>query len=152
MKPFTVWSDQSSLSCWWRGSSGFSNTCKVGSSYLRTNRLLSRDVKSPCSYFILEIKQGFMREFGSRCQRGPLQSCFKNGTMKTNPIEIYRGGVRRGGVSKYYTLIYLPLLDVQRWIYTLYMTSKLHHENLWLVLNKLLLDFSTGHFPPKWRK
>lgn len=53
------------------------NEYKVGSSCLRTNRLLSHDVKSPCSYFILQIKQGFMREFGLRCQRGPLQSCLE---------------------------------------------------------------------------
>lgn len=48
--------------------------------------------KSPCSYFILQIKQGFMREFGLRCQRGPLQSCFKNGSMEKSNTQFGGGG------------------------------------------------------------
>ena len=71
---------------------GLTRACKVRSSCLRTNRLLSHDLKSPCSYFILEIKQGFMGEFVLQCQRGPLQSCLRDGTMKKNPIETSGGG------------------------------------------------------------
>lgn len=73
------------------------NEYKVGSSCLRTNRLLSHDVKSPCSYFILQIKQGFMREFGLRCQRGPLQSCLE--LRKKSNRKLQRWGWEE--VSKY---------------------------------------------------
>lgn len=47
--------------------------------------------------FILEIKQGFMGEFGLRCQRGPLQSCFKNGTMEKSSRDLQGWGSLSGG-------------------------------------------------------
>lgn len=71
------------------------NEYKVRSSCLRTNRLQSHDVKSPCSYFILQIKQGFIREFGLRCQRGPLQSCLE--LRKKSNRKLQRGRWRREG-------------------------------------------------------
>lgn len=64
----------------------FPPACKVRISCLRTNRQPSHDVKSPCSYFISEIKRGIWGDLVCDAREDHHKAVSKMGLWK-NPIE-----------------------------------------------------------------